>query len=717
MRSKGASATTRQTSKGDSTAGGMVSKDDRVTMYQGIENTLNEQISTLQKQPGNEAAIKDLQKQKVANAQRADALLHEKVEPPSVIKGEEKIRRGLVRLFNAPEYEAAFPSQQRQMRTDAYDKYIAPFYKRAGKTPPDRDYFVDRIAPSTEQPLWEAISGGAVSAAQSTTKMARSLWLGTYASVDKMYHGGIGIGSVDRAKESDVYKTLTDVINKEELYLGEHYAEDTRSQVIKGIGKEAPGFIGWALAAEAAPLAGFTKLGNVYSQFALRRLNDFASGFLMSKLEEHDNKEAAETGGIAAGLGTAFDLFGKMVGWLGAKGAQQQIIKDANKLLQSRSAGPIITPPPSEVIPGTPELGGLPARKQLGPAESIQAPRSSIESQLPQRQLRSGVEGAKKPLDFLSQANFRILNQAAREVSGNKYKAFAMAPDAVRMEALKKVGYIMGNAINDVASANPEFIANTAKANIAQQAAKSPQFKQVMEVAAKATGKDPSIVVAQHVKEMTDQEKIWSRVKDLMKGLGPGAASKNEAAVISGVKDLVRSNLNLQGHANQITFAWSVKEALPEDVRSIVAQEMKNIYGPKPKLWDQAASHLEKHIDKMIKAGHIKPTDMRGVFRSTNLTGSPTEWQRQLTLEVKELTEKMRKSGKKFGPGAANLNDPSFKGEQELNDKMRQEVAKSSAGDTSKLQQATEKLFPGRKFGDLSGAERIQAVNESLKGR
>ena len=659
---------------------------------------IDEKIKGLKDQPGSEAQIAALNQDKIKLMQRAS-----EVPATDITSAEAKvaagatispIQRGLIRMYNSREYKNSFPDQQRDMRVRAYDQYVAPFYKRQGQTPPDRDYFVDHVAPDTDQPLGEVFKAAGVTALKETDLMLRTIWSGMSAVGAFSMYGTDPREGYKLGKESSVGKYLTDMIDLSDKYIGDKYADDMRARAIKWGGSQIPSMIFWELGGSVTKLG--AGVANVYGRFALNRVGDFALGFLGDKLQEKDNKEAAETGGIFAGLGAAQEFLGKMISWLGPKAAAQQITKDAQKLLEARGKGPIITPPPSEIIPPQGELPGLPKRPLLPgvgetnirtPGGGIAQPPSTVPG-LGTKLLRSGVEGAKRPLDFISQANFRILNQAVREVSADKFRTFVMAPDSVRIEALKKIGYAFGEAAKNAAEHNPELIQNSAKASIKQQAAKSPAFKKIIDVTAQMTGQKPEVTIANHVMEMSKKEKVWSQISELAKGLGPGAASKNEKAVLDAVRDQVRAKIGLQGPINQTIFAWAVRDRLPAEVQKIVGQEMYNRFGANPKRWDRVGRMLLEHIEKLVQTGHIPPDDLRGVFRSTALEGPKTVWQDQLDKEVKDIINNAGKTAKKFGPGAASIDDPAFK--PDPNDP--QAMNKRIAGYVSKTDEERERL-------------------------
>lgn len=125
--------------------------------------------------------------------------------------------------------------------------------------------------------------------------------------------------------------------------------------------------------------------------------------------------------------------------------------------------------------------------------------------------------------------------------------------------------------------------------------------------------------------------------KSVFTGLGPGAASINEPAVLGNLIKLVETNIPMQSKTHTLTFMWSIEKNLPQEARGALAQIMKDIYGPNVKNWDKAAAKLDKHLDMMIKSGHVGGADKRGVFHSTKLSGEPTKWQGQLEDEVEQI--------------------------------------------------------------------------------
>lgn len=654
-------ATTRTAPEGAATG---LSGKELVKAYQGMADQINSKISELRKQPGTEDQVSALYKD-LTNVYKRGAEIPS--GPTTVIpsekapggKGLDPLQRGLQNLFTSREYRQADSVTQRNARAKAYDQYVAPYYRELQrKNPqlsvPDRDYFIDRVAPDTRQPIGETVSAGVAAMNVETLKMSRTIWNAmTWAGTHYM---GQPL-SWEESKKNPISEFLTKSLNIEQSYLADNYAEDTRAQVIKSVMSGIPSFVAWSLAAEAGgPLA--KAAPKAYQRFALRRLNEFASGFLTGKLEEKTTEESAKQGGTAAAIGTAFWFLGRMIGLVGARGASQQVANAANKLvkgqLPARAGGPIITPP-GEVIPPTGELPGLPARPQLPAAGSVQAGPSPLP---PQALLRSGVEGAQKSIDYISQANYKILNEAASEVSGGKYKQFAMSPDSVRKQALERIGYIMGETVRDTASHSSDFIEANAKANIQKQAQKSPAFKQVIDVTAKATGQNPAKVVADHVAEMNSKEKAWSQIDELIKDLGPKTTLARRTEVMDRLRDVVRSSLKLQDKKLQTIFAWARRDTLPAEAQKIVGWEMKNTFGGDAKTWNAMGDKLDAHIEKLILTKKIPPTDFRGVFASTNLEGNPTKWQNMLDKETQEILNKARDLRKRFGPGAANIEEP-----------------------------------------------------------
>lgn len=623
-----------------------------------MADQINSKIDSLRGKPGSEDEISALQKDLVQVYKRGAEIPS---GPTSVIpslktpgsKGIDPLQRGLQNLFGSRAYKIADPVTQRDARSRAYDQYVVPYYRELQKknphlSTPDRDYFIDRIAPDTRKSISETIKGtGAAAMNVETLKIERTIANAMTWAVS--HYAGQPL-SWEESKKNPVSEFLTKSMNVEQSYLADNYAEDTRSQVVKDVMTGIPSFVAWTLAAQPlGPVA--ESAPKAWQRFALRRLNDYASGFLTAKAQEKTTGEAHAQGKFAAEVGTAFWFLGRMVGLVGARGASQQVANAANNLvkgeLPARTGGPVVTPP-GEVIPPTRELPGLPGRPQLPAAGATQVGPSPL---APPALLKSGVEGAKKPLDFISRANAEILNDAVREVSNGKYRQFAMSPDAIRKQALERVGYTIGEATRDTASNAPDLIEANAKANIQKQAQQSPAFKQIIDVTAQATGQSPAKVVAEHVSQMNAKEKVWQQIDELTKGLGPGAASAKEADVMNVIRDTVRAKLKLQDTKLQTVFAWARRDTLSPAAQSAVRQEMKNTFGGDPKTWDAMGQRLDRHIEQLIQTKKIPPMDFRGVFASTNLEGNPTKWQNMLDKETQDILNKARDLKRRFGPG------------------------------------------------------------------
>ena len=515
----------------------------------------------------------------------------------------------------------------------------------------------------------------------------------------------------------DVHDFLNEKEDLANSMLGNHYNENLKTKVAEVPGKVL-GFAGdhpaYVLVPEMLPeVAGALGAGPLIDEglaaaspmakYAQKALKGAAEGFIVGKLEGENTKGAGKT----ARQFMAYEM---------ALPALNDVLKDYG--VYDLFKRPPKTPPPFNGKPN-PNVGGgggggavaylsklLGIGRARAVTQSLNAARGVTSEEL-------ALADPNKMSTKLTVAGRQLLNEAAQKLG---YKDI---DDAVAKGASKKVNLVIGNLINrandEVGYHNPDLVA-VQVSNELKEIAQNPLGAGLQNLA-KKHGIDPVASTTGEVVESIGNltganqrqkaEKIVSRAinssEQLIEGLGPGAASIKQKQAVDTLLDLVETNIGLQGRANKLTFLWGIRDNIPKALVPVLKQEMKDIHGPSAQVWDQATVALDNHIDKLIETGHIKPNDMRGVFRSTRLTGEPTKWQQQLDKELEQVRLIKKHGGGGEGGGSIEME--------------RTEGGKLKMGaDTERLSRILGSSLYGHRGPDVVVKELLQNAYDATRG-
>lgn len=353
-------------------------------------------------------------------------------------------------------------------------------------------------------------------------------------------------------------------------------------------------------------------------KYVYNALKGAAEGYTISKVEGESNKEARKNAKIFIG----FELGPPALGAIGRDFGITEALQ-ANKAKAISFLGKLI---------GVGRFNGLSrtmaAATKATPEELTKADPNKLSTKL-------------------VVAGRQVLDEVSVKLG---YKNFDAAKEAGATEkVMAGVQALVHQANEEVGAHNPELIAAEV-AKEQKELASTPLGAKVIGLAQKY-GVDPvgaaTNTVIENVKTATGAnakenahqavENASTVLEDLVRGLGPGAASARQKEAVDTLLHIVETNLPLQSRANYFTFIWGIRHNIPKELLPILKQEMKDIYGHDEAMWDQATVKLDQHIDDLIATGHIKPNDPRGVFASTKFVGEPTKWQDQLAKELEKV--------------------------------------------------------------------------------
>lgn len=359
--------------------------------------------------------------------------------------------------------------------------------------------------------------------------------------------------------------------------------------------------------------------GSVKSQMAYRAIKGAAEGYLVGKTEGEKGSNLTGTAVLFGELEAA----GPVVKGLGSMVKESSSAQGAIKFLSKLA------------------VWGGPSRVATTLEAAAKATDEQIAKADPNKITTKVVQAGKKVIDEVKaqvkqgpqrDARGRFVAQGVKQVMAQANKEAAIHnPELVKLQVAKDVKEWAANPMGS------EFIKGLQKLGIDPIEANTEHVLK----ATKMLSGDTKVIKATIINEI-------GKGVDKFIGLGPGAASVNEADITQHLINLVETHIPMESKAQTLTFMWGIRENLPQEAQGALAEKMKHIYGTKIKTWDAAAQRLDKHMDQMIASGHINPIDKRGVFRSTKLTGKKTEWQNQLAEEAKTAKEAgTRKSTRK----------------------------------------------------------------------
>jgi hypothetical protein len=261
------------------------------------------------------------------------------------------------------------------------------------------------------------------------------------------------------------------------------------------------------------------------------------------------------------------------------------------------------------------------AWNQLSQAQRalIKQDRDKLTSQAVQEVVYHNPDIAKSAAT-VSVINDEKLNSKLAKKNLEFYQKFGIKiPDAVHEAELDHTAKTTGinnidNATKKVAKASKEVsTANTAKVN----EAKSENPRQY------ASFKIDSLAYFKNIKSSFDEAKSkvnWE--KDLQ-----------ELSDEDLIKDLKEHspNLKFESDRNAILWAYNYAKNLPKPFLSRIEDLLQDRLGNDPRVWARQAKELENHMENLAYSGYLSSEG--NIFRSTNLEGRPTKWQRELSRE------------------------------------------------------------------------------------
>jgi len=562
------------------------------------------------------------------------------------------------RLLTDSRYTSLPPEKKALVRGRLYDKYVAPFYK--GLSPNARETFskagtqdVSKI--NTASDLGRGTNDFFTHLAVTTGKQGIKLERGMDAAASRLgdvIYGVLestGKGSL-AAQAGDKFKTWMDretqagqkYYDKKEdeanSYLGQKFADNLTYKIAEAPIKVAGSAVAdaashpeWFIAGEGlssladgllgkGALTEALNTGTTAQKMGYRAIKGAADGLVMGAYEGERGEDLAFTGAVFGELEAAGPLAG-----------------DAAKLMKPTAEKSIDFLSKLLVWGGPKRVGQALNAATSMTKEQIEAlPKGKLSTQI--------IRATDKVLD-----NVAIhLGNYTRDAQGN------LARDAKgRFVSSKQlasgVGALVQQANKEAAVHNPELVAAQVSKEVReagqhpvgaeiQQYLKTQGIDLVKENTTK-TVKNAAINagIYKGIKTKINKEAA-STVTKMLEGIGPGAASKTEKDVFKSLLGIVESHIPFESKDHTITQLWGMRKELPREVHPALIEAMKIIWGPSIKKWDAVAKRLETHMEKMEATGHITPSDMRGVFHSTKLSGQKTGWQKQLDDEFKAVS-------------------------------------------------------------------------------
>ena len=343
---------------------------------------------------------------------------------------------------------------------------------------------------------------------------------------------------------------------------------------------------------------------------------------------------------------------------------------------------------------------------------------------------------------------------------GNFYKA----PDAAKKIALSKLAAKAPQFADQISFIDKTIVGVDAARNLVRQREAVPELNNVLSQLEKISKQPTHESVADAVQKKTEFEdfvkspekaidKLYDREMldpDTGRLVAPGAAKAKSLEFGDNLTKHVDSQLakvglgkdRIQFESRGHKFLFYLNTLMSDQQRLGASKERNLEFNallnklheefPKSTLPEliKKSDKIWSDVEQASKAGLMKEGEVFRYWRNHSSPGeSPLAHEVQLLQKAQQADAALEESAKKVtqeGKGPMAVKDipspvPTFKKmlgmeteEEVLNRKMKEATQKVSGKDTGKLEAATEQLFSGRKFNDLSGEERIQAVNISL---
>jgi hypothetical protein len=556
----------------------------------------------------------------------------------------------LSQVFESSFYKKGDANIQRSVREKIYEQKMKPFYAKYGMPLPDKEYFVSgnnkninksssyakdfaksyfkesaKSAKEDVKGIPSAIEEGVTSFATEVAKTGGKVIGGLDKASSAVSRDYFADSLIDSPSQRETFKkmwdsntetrnkvadNLTEMGNRGEEWSEDNHINDLKHSVGKYGGMLAENVAEFEAVLNPLKAAGITVGGYKYlagltkvlqnsqrGRLGLHILANAATAYSIDKAKGEDNKEALK----GAGYTVAGDLLLQGGG---------KLVKGFYGRVASVGGRPLV----EEVINGM---------------DAKQAPPDKVGRAL----VKTSTDLRDKLAQEMFGKNFKDIPNIADKGKVNKAFAEAAAQAPKSKAAVNKtaVKAQIIKALDTHKKASPEF---KALAGALEEANKRPTEDVV--TAEQVARKNAKGTVKKEVKLLTTSGK--AKIDDLAQSVG--AAGAKDPVFLNSLADIARANVpddikKLEGHRNKIAFLWSIRQELPPFVVKEVINRMKEFYPQlKSKDWDGVAKNFESHIEDMRASGHVNPNDRRGVFRSTQLAGTPTKWQEQLSIEA-----------------------------------------------------------------------------------
>lgn len=529
--------------------------------------------------------------------------------------------KGLARLVSSDEYKNLSDDKKKEVRGKTYDKYLVPYYKMRGVQGPSKEEFINnKYAPMkdvnehTFGVAAASLSKGGLKTVGDLVDLHERLFSKLIPNAKETYEAGRE--ALGKLKQRDVD------------YLTDNYEDTFKNHMVTGVsnlvgqeGIKLPVYtgIGKGLSLGEGLLKGIpiveelAQSASPTARFAYHTMKTAVDGYLSTLVtggSKEESEAAGEWGAIGYGAGKTVSTMFKKSGIPKATGM-------AYKIFLSKVLG----------------AGGT---KVV--AQSMHAAASPVG----EATVKEGYQ-ATKLTEQLTKANAEFLNAEAKAKGHNSYW---MSPQVVKRDILNKWADHVKDAVGLSVANNPKIVHAHVASQLDKAVAANPVLGKNLTAFEKISGVPASQLISDKVvddakrkapgalKKM--QAELNKSVLKSFSGLGPGAASINEAGLWKKISKTLKSDFKLQGHTNQVMFAYANRDSLPKKYLPVVRQHMKDLFGGNEKRWAAPEKRFNQHLDKLMATGHVAPDDMRGVFRSTKLVGKQTIWQKILHEEYEE---------------------------------------------------------------------------------
>ena len=515
--------------------------------------------------------------------------------------------------------------------------------------------------------------------------------------------------------------TLQQYLKADEWIAQNGYQQNLTNKLLRGTGElagQVPAFIasdglleGFGVKELLGLSPSLTKIPEATAmlhKIAARSMYNAAQGYLVGTLTGEDAKKSAKDFGIGTALiELPLLLFGKMFSWGGGK----LINAMADKASEAIKTGDIET----KVSPVTTAMAG--SQKQKISAATV---------------------------------------QALNEMTGGK---FSKAPDVEKRAALSLLARARPELANQVAFIEKTAIGADAAAELVRQRSAVPELDNVLKKM-EAVSKTPThetVANALHdnskadmmrrssdkwVKDVFSSDRVKNLIdKDIEKHTGvptrratdivPGAAGAkslefgdNLSKYIDGkLEKLGMGKVKFEQRKDKYLFFLNILQTEQRQLGTSaernktfhlllnkLQEEFPGDEGRLPNLL-KMSDKIWSDMDTLSKAGHMKEGEVFRYWRQHSRPGqSPFSWEVEATQQAAKAEEVEARSAKEVPQET-----PEQIQDKKLKEAFSRTVDKGTGKkDTMKLQDAVQQLYPGKTFNDLTGADRIKAVNLSL---